>query len=111
MSIKWREMVSGAVLEAIPSEKYAAPALTSASIQAVSVYNPTATAVVLDLYRAPEGMVADNTTKICSRSVAPGAVVQAHEAINHKFEAGSRLLASGTGLILNVSGVEYLPGT
>lgn len=111
MSIAWKEMTSGATLTAVPTAQYSTPAGTSATIQAVSAFNPTAAPVTFAMYRVPTGKAADSTTCICTRVIAAGALIQGHEAINHKLAEGSRIMASGLGLTLNISGVEYVPGT
>lgn len=109
MSVTWKALASGSNLTATPTVQYTAPAGTAATIQAVSIFNPTAGPVVFSMYRVPlNGVVADQY-KICQRTIAPGALVQGHEAINHKFESGGILMAMGAGLMLNVSGVEYVP--
>lgn len=111
MTINYKEMTSGSNLTASETTQYTAPAGTSASIQAVSVYNPTAAPVNFAMFRVPASSVAGDANRICSRIVAPGQLIQGHEAINHKLESGTRIMASGPGLMLNVSGVEYVVGT
>lgn len=108
MAISWKEMVSGAVLASSASITYTAPSGTSASIQAVSVYNPSALPVTFVLFRVPLNGDATDANRICSRVVPAGSVIQGHEAINHKLEPGTRIMASGLGLSLNISGVEYV---
>lgn len=109
MSIIWREMVTGATLTSTIDPFYTAPSITSASIQAVSVYNPTGSPITFSLYKVPNGSSADSTKLICTRSVPSGALVMANEAINHKLQPGTQLYASGNGLTMNISGVEYVP--
>lgn len=109
MSIVWREMVAGATLTASAVSLYTASALTSATIQAATMNNPTGSPVTVNIYKVPAGMAADATTLICTRSVPAGAVVQANEAINHKLQTGTQIFASGLALTLNISGVEYIP--
>lgn len=109
MSIAWREMIKGATLTGSPVALYTAPGLAMAAIQAATVNNPTGGALTFDLYKVATGLAADATTKICSRSVPAGAVVQAIESINHKLAPGTQLFAAGAGLTLNISGVEYIP--
>lgn len=109
MSIIWREMVVGAALNATIDPFYIAPSITSASIQAVSVYNPTGAPLTFSLYKVPNGSAAGNATLICTRSVPAGSLVMANEAINHKLQPGTQLYASGNGLTMNISGVEYVP--
>lgn len=109
MSIKYREMVKGALLTGSPVSLYTTPALSSAVIHAVSINNPTGAAVTFDIYKVPTGSAADATTKIDSRVIPALSVLPANNAINHKLETGTQIYASGAGLTLNISGVEYIP--
>jgi hypothetical protein len=109
MSIKYKEMVRATSLTGTPTSLYAAPSLASAAIHAATAYNPTAGALTVDLYKVPAGLAADATTKIGTRTIPAGALIQIHEAINHKLESGTQIFAAGAGLTLNVSGVEYIP--
>jgi hypothetical protein len=109
MAITWKEMVKAATLTGTSVSLYTAPALASGTIQAATVYNSTGAAIQVNIYKVPPGLAADATTMICTRSVPAGAVVQANEAINHKLQSGTQIFASGAGLTLNVSGVEYVP--
>lgn len=109
MSLVFKEMITGTTLTGVASALYTAPALTSASIQAATVYNPTTAPVTLSFYKVPNAAAADNTTLIGTRSIPAGQTMQINEAINHKLQAGTSLNASGIGLTLNVSGVEYIP--
>lgn len=111
MTINYRELVTGQILTASPLVYYAAPALTQAAIHACSVYNPTGAPVIVSLYRVPVAGSAGNNNQIASRTVAAGATVTLHEAINHKLAPGSQLFAQGLGCSLNISGVEYIQAT
>lgn len=111
MAVKWVEMASAVTLTDVEMTQYTAPVGTSATIQAVSVYNPTALPVTFVLYRVRADRPVEDAARICSRSVPAGTLIQGHEAINHKLEPGSRIMAVGLGLMLNVSGVEYVVGT
>lgn len=111
MSIKWKEMVAGATLSGAATQVFITPALSSETIQQATVYNPTGAPVTFSLYKVPAGLAVDNSTLICTRSIPAGQCVQANEAINHKLQAGTALWALGTGLTLNISGVEYVPVT
>lgn len=109
MSIAYKEMIAGQTLTASAVAYYAAPANTSASIQAATVNNPTAAAVVVSLYKVPAAGAATGANKIAVRTVPPGQTVTLFDALNHKVQAGSQLFAEGLGLGLNISGVEYIP--
>ena len=109
--IRYKELVSGQPLTATSAAYYAAPTGTSTAIHAVSVTNTTGAAVVVNLYRVPSGGAASNSNILASRTIAPNATVSMPDATNHKLAAGSSLFADGLGCALNVSGVEYIPGT
>lgn len=109
--IKYSEMVAGQVLTASPVSCYTAPAFTQAAIHAATASNPTAAAVVVNLYRVTAGAVAGVPTRIASRTIPAGQTLSLIDAINHKLAPGSQLFADGLGCGLNVSGVEYIPST
>lgn len=109
MAIAWREMVAGATLTGSATSLYTTPALTAATIQAATIYNSTGAPITVLIYKVPSGKAADITTLISTRSVPAGATVIANEALNHKLQAATQLFATGSGLTLNISGVEYVP--
>lgn len=109
MAITWREMVNGQAMTGVAVSYYTTPALNSATIQAATVYNPTGGALTVNFYKVPPARAADATTLVCSRSVPAGATVPLNETINHKLQAGTQIFATGNGMTLFVSGVEYLP--
>lgn len=109
MSIVWKELINGQILTGSPAAYYTAGALVSATIQAATIFNPTGGALTVSFYKVPTGRAADASTIICVRVVPSGASVQLNEAINHKLQAGTQIFASGTGMTLAVSGVEYIP--
>lgn len=108
MSITWKEMVNGVVLTGAPLSYYATPALAAATIQAATIYNPTGGALTVNFYKVPPARAADASTLICTRSIPAGATLPLNEAINHKLQAGTQIFASGNGMTLAVSGVEYV---
>lgn len=107
--INYREMVAAQTLTATATSYYTAPTNTSASIQAVTVNNPTAGAVVVNLYKVPAAGAASGANKIATRTVPAGQTITLFDALNHKIQAGNQLFADGNGLGLNISGVEYIP--
>lgn len=109
MSIKFKEMVAGQTLTAAAVSYYAAPTLTSATIQAATVYNPTGAPVTVLIYKVPSGGSANASTLISTRAIPAGASLTPIEAINHKLEPGTQIFATGLALTLNVSGIEYIP--
>lgn len=109
MAIKYKEMIVGQTLTGSAVAYYTAPANTAATVQAATVSNPTAGAVVATLHKVPNAGAASGANIIATRTVPAGATITLFDALNHKLEAGSQLYALGLGLGLNVSGVEYIP--
>ncbi|WP_315809455.1 hypothetical protein [Pseudomonas sp. C9-3] len=107
--IAYKEMVAGQLLTASAVAYYAAPANTAAAIHAATVNNPTAAAVVCNLYKVPAAGTAGGPNKIATRTVPAGGTVTLFDAVNHKLQPGTQLYADGLGLGLNISGVEYIP--
>ena len=108
MAIAWKEMVNGVALTGAPATYYTTPVITAATIQAATIYNPTGGALTVNFYKVPTARAADATTLICTRSIPAGATVTLNETINHKLQAGTQIFASGNGMTLIVSGVEYV---
>jgi len=111
MTVNYKEMVVGQTLTAAPVLYYTAPALTQASITAVSICNPTGAPVTVNLYKVPAAGSAGATTRIASRILAAGATLSLPDAVNHKLAPGTQIYADGLACTLNVSGVEFIPGT
>lgn len=105
MALSYKVLVKAATLTGVAASVYAPAALTSATISAVSVNNPTGAPIMFNLYL---GTVAGNSTKIVSKSIPAGKAVPVSEAIGHKVEAGMQLFADGNGAFLNISGSEYV---
>jgi len=106
MATKYKELVKAATLTATATSLYTAPALTSASIHAASVNNPTGAAVQVNFYK---GAVGNATTRIAGKNVLANATAQFPELVNHKLEPGTQIWADGLACNVNVSGVEYVP--
>lgn len=105
MALSYKVLVKAATLTGSAAAVYTAPALTSATISAASVNNPTGGALTLNIYL---GSPAGNGTKVVSKSIPAGKAVPVSELIGHKVEAGMQLFADGNGMFLNVSGSEYV---
>jgi len=108
MAIKFVEMVNGQIMTGSPVSYYTAPALNAATVQAATVYNPSGAAAAVNIYKVPTSRSADASTLVCTRSVAAGATASLNEFINHKLQTGTQIFATGNGLTLFVSGVEFL---
>lgn len=108
MAITWKEMVNGVTLTGSAVAYYTTPALNAATIQAATAYNPTGGALVVNFYKVPAARAADATTLICTRSIPAGSTITLNETLNHKLQAATQIFASGAGLTLVVSGVEYV---
>lgn len=111
MAVNYKEIVVAQTLTASPLTYYTVPSITQTSITAVSVSNPTGAPVLVRLYRVPVAGSAGATTLIATRTVPAGATLSMPDAINHKLTAGSQLFADGLACTLNISGVEFIPGT
>lgn len=105
MTISYKVLVKAATLTGSAASVYAPPALTSATISAVSVNNPTVAPVTFNLYL---GGSAGSSTKIVSKTIPAGKAIPVSEAIGHKIEPGMQLFADGNGMFLNISGSEYV---
>lgn len=105
MTTTYKVLVKGAALSGSSASIYLAPALTSATISAASVNNPTGAPVTLNVYL---GSAAGNSTKVVSKSIPAGKAAPVSELIGHKVEPGMQLFADGNGMYLNVSGSEYI---
>ena len=109
--IKYSELVAAQVLTAAAVSYYTVPAQTMTAIHAVSVTNPTAAPVVVNIYRGSSSVPAGAPSRIASRVIPAGMTLSMVDAVNHKFGAGSQIFADGLGCGLNVSGVEYIIST
>lgn len=104
-----KQLVKGAALTGAAANVYSAPTATSANLHAASVNNPTASAVVVNLYVALVGSTPGAAQLSAKRTIAAGAVTPIAEVANWKIEPGYALFADGNGMFLNVFGTEYLP--
>lgn len=109
MATTYKELIASVTLTATAvTALYTAPASTYAAIHAASVNNPTGAPVVVSLYKVPIAGAAGAPQLIASRTVPANTVLTLHDAINHKLEPGTQLMALGLACGLNVSGVEYV---
>lgn len=108
MTTIYKELVKAATLTGTAASLYTAPGLTYAAIHAASVNNPTGAAVTVNFYK---GAVGNATTRIASKAVQANATGQFPELVNHKLEPGSQIWGDGLACNVNISGVEYLPGS
>jgi hypothetical protein len=111
MTTTYKELVKAVSLTASATSLYTAPSSTYAAIHAASANNPTGAPVTIEIFKVPTGHAADATTRIAAKAVAAGATGQFPELVNHKLEPGTQIFADGLGCSLNISGVEYVPGS
>lgn len=109
--LKYSELVASATLTGVAVSYYTAPGSVQVAIHAVSVANPTGGAVTVNIYRVSTGGAASAANRIASRVIAAGGTASIPDAVNHKLAPGSQIFADGAGCALNISGVEYTPGT
>jgi hypothetical protein len=105
MALSFKVLVKASALTGSAATVYTAPALTSASISAASVNNPTGGALTLNIYL---GSPAGSTTRVVSKSIPASKAVPVSELIGHHLEPGMILSADGAGMYLNISGSEYV---
>lgn len=109
MPTVYKEMIASITLTATADVAlYTAPTSTAAAIHAASVNNPTGAPVNVSLFKVPAAGTAGAPQKIAMRLVPANSVTTLFDAINHKLEPGTQLMAFGLGCGLNVSGVEYV---
>lgn len=109
--LKYAELIASATLTGAAASYYTAPASVQAAIHAVSASNPTGGAVTVNIYRVTTGGTATSANRIASRVIPAGGTASIPDAVNHKLAPGSQIFADGAGCALNISGVEYTPGT
>lgn len=111
MATTWKELVKGTALTGTSALMYTAPVLTSTSIQAAAVTNPTAGAVTVNIFLVPVGQSVGAAYRILSQNVAAASTANLSSIVNHKLEPGAMLYADGNGTNLTISGAEYVPNT
>lgn len=105
MAINWKQLAQ-AVLTGTPVNIYQPPVSTSATITAVTAWNPTGSPVTVDCYIAPNSGSATDATHV-GRVVVPATKTSAvYDLINHKLYNQEMLFASGNGCTITVSGAE-----
>lgn len=109
--ITYKEMADAQTLTSVSTSYYIAPANTQGAIHAITANNPTGSPVPVNIYRVPAGGTVSAAYLIASRIVPGGGTVSFPDAVNHKLAPGSNIYADGVGCTLNISGVEYVPGT
>lgn len=83
-----------------------APAKTTTTLKAVTVYNDTAGAVTLEMNLVANGGSVTAANRIISRSIAAKETYRCLEAVDHALAPGGTLRALGNGLSITVSGIE-----
>lgn len=106
--VTWKQF-SQNVLGVGASQQYAAPTGTFASIQAVSLWNPTAAAVTAAFFIAPIAGSATDATTVESITVPAGKSLPVPNLVNHKLKPGMTIWALGLGLTCTISGTESVP--
>lgn len=100
--------LADATLTASADIHYTAPAATRTVVRAAVLCNTTAGAINASIWLPLQGEGANATTAVLSNvSVAAGASRVCAELVDQVIEPGGTLRASGAGLTLVVSGVEY----
>ena len=105
MAINWKQLSQG-VLSATASVVYTTPANTQTSIQAAQAWNPTGSAVIVDVFIAPALGSAADATHVDRVQVPAASASPIYGLINQKMTAGMQLYALGNGVTLTTSGSE-----
>lgn len=106
MASTQNQIVAGVLLTSTAASVYTVPNLTTLSITATSVNNPTAnTPQTVNIYRVPSGGSADDSTIVAKLNVNNGTCAQIYGTVNVKAEAGTQIYADGDGCYLNMSGI------
>lgn len=103
-----KRLVEGTALTTANATLYTSDTGTKTVIQAASVLNVSAGAVVMYLYLVPSGGVAAAANAVIAASIAAGATYPCTEIINEVLEPGGFISArasSGTSISITSSGV------
>ena len=108
MAVNRKQLIEPQALTATVATVYTVPALFTTQLSAVTVSNPTAGAVALDLHIVPSGGSADATNKVIpAKTLAANETYTCPEMTAQTLPAGTTIQASGLGLVVFASGVEF----
>jgi microcystin degradation protein MlrC len=105
MAINWKQLAQ-AVLTGTATAIYTAPSNTQTAVHTAQVWNPTGSAVVVDVFSVPVAGSAVDGTHIDRVQVPAASASAVYGLINHKLSAGMQVFASGNGVTLTISGAE-----
>lgn len=106
MTITWKTLAQVTLTGSIASV-YAPPdSATRASVSAAQLYNPTGGAVVVDIYLMPSSGTPGDANKIDRITVPAGESKTVFGLINQKVNPLGSIRASGSGVVLTISGSE-----
>jgi hypothetical protein len=106
--ITWKQL-SQSVLSGAATQLYAAPAATYATVHAISLWNPTGSAVQVKFYIVPSGGAAADATTVKLATVMAGSDGTVPDLVNHKLQPGMSLWAVGNSVTCTISGAENVP--
>lgn len=101
-----KRLAEGTALTGTSATVYTAPSKTTTTLKAVTVYNSTAGAVIVEINLVANGGAATTTNRITRRSIAVDESYRCLEAVDQVLAAGGTLRALGSGLSITVSGIE-----
>ena len=108
MAVNRKQLIEPQALTGSVATIYTVPALFNTQLAAVTVSNPTAGAVALTLHIVPDGGTADATNKVIpAKTLAANETYICPELTAQTLPAGTTIQASGLGLVVFASGVEF----
>lgn len=105
MAANWKELAQ-AVLTGSAAALYTPAAAKQGAVHTANAWNPTATAVTLNLYLVPSAGSAGDTTRVAQVSVPAGKSMPITDIINLKVANPAVLWADANGVTLTLTGVE-----
>lgn len=99
-------LTEGTALTGTSAIVYTSPAKTTTTLKAVTVYNSTAGAVIVEINLVASGGAATVTNRVVRRSIAVDETYTCPELIDHALAAGGTVRALGNGLSITLSGIK-----
>lgn len=108
MAVNRKQLIAPQALTGTVATVYTVPALFTTQLSAVTVSNPTAGAVALGLHIVPSGGSVGAANKVIpAKALAANETYTCPELTAQTLPAGTTIQASGSGLVIFASGVEF----
>lgn len=101
-----KRLTEGTALTGSSAIVYTVPAKTTTTLKAVTIYNSTAGAVIVEINLVANGGAATTANRVVRRSIAVDETYACPELVNHALAAGGTVRALGNGLSISLSGIE-----